>query len=367
MALALPTLLQPSNVNERISRLRVINDTLQTRFGMQKGGANVRQSPTGRRGSYDVFNDTREVATARLPGATSATIARNPRGNVPFTIPRIAEKKPLLLEELSNLRPLGGPTNQIDERGKLFIADEEAICKQRITNAREFQVAAMLRGSYTYAISGDDLIHGFSGGDITINYQIPSGNKSQLNMLGAGDIIGTSWANAAAPIITDLFQIQAAFSQLTGRGLKDVYMTSVGWANVLANTQVQAQAGTVNQVFEFITKDDETEEFTAKLKAAPWITFHITDNGLNLNGTFTKLIPDTAAVFVTSITPQVVSYYECGEPVVAEFLRIEAYAQGEYYYYDLKGDPACYLLFALFNGLPVLKIPASIAFGTVVF
>lgn len=367
MALALPSLLQPHSVNERISRLRVINDTLQNRFGMQKGGPNVRQSPTGRRGAYDVFNDTREVATARMPGVTSATIARNPRGTVPFQIPRIAEKKPLLLEELSNLRPLGGPVNQIDERGKLFIADEEAICKQRITNAREFQVAAMLRGSYTYTLSGQDMIHGFSGGSITVNYQIPAGNKTQLNMIGGGDIIGTSWANAAAPIITDLFQINAAFNQITGRGLKDVYITSVGWANVLANTQVSAQAGSVNQVFEFITKDDSTEEFTAKLKAVPWVTWHITDNGLNLNGTFTKLIPDTAAVFVTDVGPQVVSYYECGEPVIAEFLRIEAYAQGEYYYYDLKGDPASYILFAIFNGLPVLKIPGSIAFGTVVF
>lgn len=364
---ALPSLLQPSVVNERISRLRVINNTLQNHHGMQAGGAAVRRSPTGRRGSYDVFNDTREVATARLPGATSATIARAPRGNVAYVIPRIAEKKPLLMEELANLRPVGGPTNQVDDMGQLYIADEETINKQRVTNAREFQVAAMLRGSYTYTLTGDDLIHGFSGGGVTVNYQIPSGNKSQLNMLGGGDIIGTSWANAASPIVTDLFQINAAFNELVGRGLTDVWMTSVGWANVLANTQCQAQAGTVNKVFEFITKDEETEEFTAKLKAVPWVTFHITDNGLNLNGTFTKLIPDTAAVFTVRMGPQIAKYYECGEPVVVEWTRQQINAMGEYYYYDLKGDPASYVLHSIFNGLPVLFIPASIAFGTVVF
>ncbi len=364
---ALPTLLQPSVVNERISRLRVINNTLQNHFGMQAGGPNVRRSPSGRRGAYDVFNDTREVATARLPGATSATIARNPRGTVAFSIPRIAEKKPLLMEELSNLRPLGGPTNVVDQMGELFIADEETINRQRVTNAREFQVAAMLRGSYTYTQTGDDLVHGFSGGGVTINYQIPTGNKSQLNMLGGGDIIGTSWDNAAAPISTDLFQINAAFIQLTGRGLTDVWVTSVVWANILANTQLLAQAGTVNRVFEFIEKNEETEEFTAKLNAIPWVTFHITDNGLNLAGTFTKLIPDTAAVFATRQGPQVAKYYECGEPVVVEWTRQSLYAQGEYYYYDLKGDPACYVLHSIFNGIPVLFIPASIAFGTVVF
>lgn len=364
---ALPSLLQPSVVNERISRLRVINTTLQNRFGMQSGGPAVRSSPTGRRGSYDVFNDTREVATARLPGATAATIARNPRGNVAFIIPRIAEKKPLLMEELSNFRPVGGPTNVVDQNGQLFIADEEMINKQRITNAREFQVAAMLRGSYTYTQSGDDLIHGFSGGGITINYRIAAGNKTQLNMLGGGDIIGVSWDNPAAPIITDLFQIQAAFNQLTGRGLKQVMVTSVGWGNVLNNIQVQNQAGSVNQVFDYISKDDDSEEFTARLKAAPWVEWLITDNGLNLNGTFTKLIPDTAAVFTTTVGPQVAKFYECGEPVVVEWTRQQLYAQGEYFYYDLKGNPASYELYSIFNGLPVLLIPDSIAFGTVVF
>lgn len=358
--------LSPNEVLLRHSRLRLINTTLQNKFGMQRGGANVRMNPTGRRGAYDVINDTREVATARRPGATSATIAAVPRGTVSFVIPRVAERKPLLLENLHNYRPVGGPVNTIDENGELYIRDEEQRSRQRITNCREFQVAAMLRGSYTYTVSGDDLVHGFSGGAHTVNYQIPAGNKSQLNMLGGGDIIGTAWDNAAAPIISDLFQINAAFNQLIGYGLREMLVNSVVWGFILANTQVQAQAGTVNQVFDQLSRNEETEEFTVRLKAAPWVKITVTDNGLNLAGTFTKLIPDTAAVFLAG-KPGMARMTWCSEPVVDTWRRQQIASSEEHYWYEPKSDPARYEGYSLYNGLPNLLDPQAIAFGTVDF
>lgn len=364
---ATPTILQPAVILERISRLNLINNSLQNSLGMQRGGPAVRTSPFGRRGAYDVFNDTRAVPTATGPGAPSVKIKRQITGVVPFQIPRTAESMDMLYEQIHANRKIGGPVGEIDAMGQQHIFDQERIVAQRITNLREFQVAAMLRGSYSFSQNSlNEFTHAFSGGTFTVDYQIPAANKTKLNMLGAGDILAVSWDNAAAPIITDLFQINAAFVQLIGRGLKRVKLTSVGWGYVVANTQVQNQAGSVNQVFDYLSKNDEDETFTAKLKAAPWVTFEINDNGLDdANGTYTKLIEDDHAVFHPNLTPEMAGYWECGEPVVEYDGGPAVERVGEYYYAVNKADPARVELHNLFNGLPVLKNPLAVAYGLI--
>jgi hypothetical protein len=362
----LPRLLHPAIVNERISRLNVINDVLQTAFGIQLGGPSVRQSAS-RRGSYDVFNDTRDVATAVMPGSHAATIARHPVGNVPFQIPRSAEKLPLLMEELNQIRAIGGPVDGVDELGERYIMDQEKIVRQRSTNLREFQCSAMLRGSYTYTQSGTDFVHTYTGGQVTVDFQIPSGNKSQLNMLAGGDIIGTTWSNAASPIVRDLLAINSAFNQLVGRGLTDVWITSVQWGNIITNTEVQALAGSVNNPVQSFTRDETKQEFTGIIVGAPWVTFHIADNGLNVNGTFTKLIADTAAVFTCKVDSTIVQAYECPEPVKDPVSGQMSNQYGEYYYHSIHDDPVSYEFHSRYNVLPVLLVPAAIAYGTVQF
>lgn len=364
---ALTDLMSPYAVNARVSRLRVNNESLQNSTGMQPGGSNVRLSPTGRAGSYDVFDETREVPTARMPSASAATIARQAVGNVTYKIPRLAEKMPLDLDMLHNLRPIGGPVDVIDKAGELYIAVQEKILKQRVVNFREFQIAAMLRGSYTYTHTGEDLVHGFTGGSITVNYQIPSTNKSQLNMTGGGDIIATAWDNPAAPIVRDLLAIDKAFTELVGRGLEHVYVNSVVWGFVVTNAEVQSLAGSVNNPVREYKRDERTQEYTAVIGALPWLTWHITNNGVNLNGTFTTLIGDTDAAFTTDLSPEIASYYECTEVVVDWVGRPPQPRQGAYFWAVPKDDPARYELRSVHNGMPVVFIPKAIAYATVDF
>ena len=358
--------MQPYAVNARVSRLKVINDTFQKATGMGFGGQNVKLSPTGRRGVYDVFNETREVPTMRLPNASAATIARQRVGTVAYNLPRWAEKMPLLLDDLANLRPIGGPVDQLDDAGERYIADQERILKQRFTNGREFQIASMMRGSYTFTTSGDDMTQAFTGGTYTVDYQMPSGNKNQLNMVGGGDIIGTTWSNTAAPLIRDCLAVNSGFIENTGRGLTDIYCTSVVWGHVITNQEVQSLAGSVNTPFKQWSKDDD-ETMVGMLVGLPGIYWHINDNGISLAGTFTKLIPDTAAVFTTKLTPEIAAYYECMETVVDWVGRPPTPRKGAYFWAVPEKDPARYDLHALHNGLPETYIPAAIAFGTVVF
>ncbi|HVX15951.1 MAG TPA: major capsid protein [Pirellulales bacterium] len=358
MAVALPSALQPAIINERINRLNLINDRLQRFFGMERGGRAV-QDYGGRRGSWDVFSSSRNVPDGRMPGAPAGTIAANPVGRVTFTFPRSANKLPLPLEELHNLRPIGGPVANLDIAGQNYIAEQERILAQEITNLREFQIAAMLRGSYTYTQVGDALQHGFSGGGITVNYQIPSTNTGNLN-----GIISTLWSNPSAPIINNCLAVNALMQQLCGRGLKHVFVSSVGWGYVVNNVQVQDQSGSAEKVFDHMRSDNDNG-FIATLRGAPWIVWHIIDDGLSLQGTFTKLIPDNRAVFLPDPTPDVFSFYQGSEPVIEWVGRPAVERFGEYYWAKPTDDPAGYQLMNVFNGIPALKVPAAVFFGSI--
>lgn len=367
MSYALPQILQPAIINETVSRLKLSNTSLQKFFGMGKGGPNVQQTPA-RRGSYDVFNDHRNIPPMRLPGAAAATLAPQPVGNVPFVIPRIAIKVPLLMEVLHNMRPIGGPAGQTDSIGETYVVEQEKKLAEYIANHREFQLASMLRGSYTYTPSGDDFTQAFSGGAYTVNYQIPAGNQSQLNMTGGGNILTAGWETTSTDIPGNLYAIDAAFTQICGRRLTDVWVTSKMWNYVLQNTEVHNLAGTAAKPFIDVARDaGDSNNFTAQLVGVPWVTFHVTNQGVNISGTFTKLIDDTAAALIAEPGPDVATLYECAEPVIEAPGQMPTARYGEYYYATAWSDPAVYNLFALYNGLPVLKNPFAIAYATVNF
>jgi hypothetical protein len=145
------------------------------------------------------------------------------------------------------------------------------------------------------SISGDDWTPVLSSGTFTIDWKIPSGNKSQLNMLGGGNLISASWATAGTDIPGDLDNISAAFQQLVGAPLSWIMTDSYVFNNVMNNTAVKAQAGTANTVYDMFEMTDEkapdgssTGLRKATLKCRPWINWYITDAGLDVNGTFTK-------------------------------------------------------------------------------
>lgn len=363
----LSRVLQREYVNARISRIRVQNTLLQNLFGCQQGGANERQSPV-RSGSVDIFDETRDIASATLPGTENMHRERFPVGHFQFNIPRHAGQIDMLLEHLNQLRPIGGPAGEVDTGGQKYILDQERNQKMTVTNLREFQIAAMLRGSYTWTRSGRELVHDFSGGSTTVDYQIPASHKNQIDP-GSGDIIGVSWDNPGAPIVRDLFALNQFSIEETGRAIEKCICNSTVWGKIVTNTEVQNLAGAVNNPVASETRSKEDNATVARLVAVPWLEFNIYDHGLNVgtNKTYTRLIADTQASFVTSLDGQVVNNYICNEPIVDPISKSISYPYGEYYDYGLNENPAVYRLRSFYNGLPVLFIPKTIFNATVVF
>lgn len=375
MSYAVLSVLSPAVINAAVAELEVDNESLQGMFDGKIGGGNVRKI-SGRNFGWDVFNPTREIAPARAPGTPPSTTSEQPVDTVTGRFPRVHEKMPMLYEEVHNQRRIGGPPSDLDLFGLDYITEQEKIIKQRTVNHREFQFAAMLRGSYTYTLTGLDLLPGFTGGSITIDYQIPSGNKggtigsgfgANLNPNGTGNIVTAAWSNTATDIPSQLYAIDRAMKILTGKRLRHIVCNSTVWTNVQQNTAVRNLSGTANIVFEELTKKEgvDSEDFEAVLKGIPWVRWHINNEVLNLQGTATSLIPDNTCFFLPKIDNSWVQYWEGSEIVVEWVGRPGTEQFGAYFYAVPTANPAGYELVSLMNGIPALKNPKAVMYSVV--
>lgn len=366
-------LLQVKTIRDVVSRFDLHNTGIQTILGMQPGGENVTQAQS-RKYTVDIFNDNADVAPAVQAGGRSITVAEQPVGFYSVEVPQSVINVPLVYEKLNQYRPLGGPVSTVDALGLKYYEAQLRSVAQRIRNIREFQCAAMLRGSYTYTYSGDALQQNFSGGSVTVNFQIPSGNKTQLDMLGGGSIIDASWATASTDIPGHIGKVSAAFQQLVGTPLTDMIVTSVVWEHIKNNTNVRNQAGSANEPFLDQNRDPATGLIKARIKSHPWVQIWCYDQGLNLGagGTsnFSKLIADTACVFLARNSNggrarwQYADYFS---PVVESYGGPANNQLGEYFWSMTQPDPASILLYGKMDGIPELIVPKSVAYGTVVF
>lgn len=367
MTLSTAQLLAPQTIRKAISQLDLPGTSLQTLFGWGLGGDNVTRQ-AGRNFSYDIFNITRQLATGRNPGQAMSTTKAQSVQNVTAVFPRSAEKIQLLDEDLLNRRQIGGPDSNLDRGGEVFLTRQEAHLAQRFANLIEFQTAAMCRGSYSYLNDGDLLRHGFSGGSTTVDFRVPAGNRNQLDMLGTGNILDADWATAATDIPAHLHAINAAMIQLTGLGLAHVVLTSVGWQYVVNNTKVQGQGGSGERAFESLRRTS-SGEFTATLRALPWITFHVIDYGLDIwNGsteTFTKLVEDNHAAFLPEPSPRWVQYLEGSEFCTEGPGGTKHERFGFHAYAFPTHDPSGWELCAVLNGIPALYTPQALAYGLI--
>lgn len=358
-----------------ISRIRTPQSRLQNFFGFGLTGGNT-NNQGGRNFAFDVFDKTRNILSMRSPGTNAATIAPNPAGVVTGVFPRMAVQMRLPYEKIWYNRPLGGNFGMVDQGGQSYITKQEEFFAQLFINTREFMLSRALRGSFQLVRQGDDWIPVDSGGTFTIDFQIPAGNKSKLNMLGAGDILAATWANAGTDIFGHILSINAAFEQLHGYPLKHVWCTSPMWAYVLNNTGIKGLAGTSNTPFASFDRVDatgpdgvQTNEFTAVLRGIPWLQWHIYDGGLNVGTTptFSKLVDDTHCIFLPDPDRGWMEMLNGSEPVVEADGGNVVNAMGFHAWSRNVTNPASVELNGVDNCIPAIYQPKCIAYGLTVY
>lgn len=346
-----------------VSTLRGPGTLLQDLWGMGIGGAN--NSPfSGRNFFFDTFDITRKLPVGRRPGAATGTTEPQKVGEVFGRFPRSAERIPLKDEDLMNRRRIGGPLNELDAGGEKYIMMQEAYLAQKFRNLREFQIAAMMRGNYYYTISGDDLYQSFTAGDVNINFQIPDGNKEQLDIIGVGDAISASWKLAGTDIPGDVHKINEYMIAKTGWPLEVIVCRSGVWLYMLNNTAVRNHAGSSNSPIASIQKD-EWGNFEARLAPFPWVRIIILEGGLELGSaaTYTNFIEADHAFFLPQPSPAIAEYLEGSEIVTEERNDTKAERFGFYAWADPTKDPSGWELKAIHNGIPALYNPNAICYG----
>src|SRR3954467_4817263 len=230
MTVSLHSLLTPQVILKAVSRIRKFQGRLGRWIGFQPNrynpdnvsleGPNVRQGDT-RFATFRLDDVTRVVAKGRSPGTGPASVPPNPVGDVRVACARFHEKVRLLGEFLGNLSPMIGPNSQIDTGGQSYIARQTVHLAEKYNNTIELMTTGMFQDNLYFQLAGDNLLPVIGAPTapamgIQIPFQIPAGNKNQMNMLGTGNIIQIGWQNTGAPLIKNCLQFQAAFTQLCG-------------------------------------------------------------------------------------------------------------------------------------------------------
>lgn len=299
-------ILRPSVVVGLMNEIRSPYDRWQDFFGMGPKGPACITSPT-RSLSIDVVNDDRTVSEISAPGADASVVAPMIIGNRQVTAPRTFERMDLDYERLNNIRTIGKGASELDRDGVTYLKQQFGHMLRRTRRFREFLIWGMLRGSVQFLVTGNDWIPVASGGNVTIDWQVAAAHKNQLN-----GIITVSWDNAAAEIITDLAEINAVAEADSGMPITHTWCNSSRWVKILNTTQVRNMGGSASTPFDQFSTvyrttpnyggvgtevSGQLSEHTGVLKGYPSLTWHITDRGLKLNGTFTKYLGDDEVIF----------------------------------------------------------------------
>lgn len=404
MAVSLHSLLTPQVILKAVSRIRKFQGRLGRWIGFQPNrynpdnvsleGPNVRYGDT-RFATFRLDDVTRVVGKARAPGTGPASVPTNPVGDVRISCARFHEKVRLLGEFLGNLSPIIGPNSQIDTGGQSYIARQTVHLAEKYNNTIELLTIGMFQDNLYFQMAGDNLlpvIGAPSGSNIgfQIPFQIPSGNKNQLNLLGTGNIIQIGWQNTGAPLIKNCLQIQAAMTQLSGYQPRHVWMNSIQWYNVLLNAEVRNTAGSANTPFAEYDRVSENgvdglpqPEFAAQLRGIPWLTWHIADDVIVTGGdvdptwtqgaadvtagttTFVKVCPDNTALFLPDPSPDWTELYQGAEYVSENAGQPLTLKRGYTFWKEWVTQPSCIELIALMNCIPLLYVPKVVGFATV--
>lgn len=372
-------ILQPAVLTEVVSQQMAAEHWLLQLFGVQPGGPNERDYGHGREGKYRVFDNTRKVGTISAPGTPANFTGPQVVKEVPFVYPRMHEKIPLLAEELHNLSRIESQSER-DVAGENMVTLQTRYLAQKAGNFRAVMLAGMFRDALYEHVSGQDRYWNFtsSGALKRVNFQMPSGNQSQLNMLGGGDIIDTSWDNSSANIPKHLSSIDAAFEQLYGGRLETMIVTGTGWQNIINNDFVASQAGIAGPPFRTFERVVGVREdgsplqvSVGEISARPGLMIYITDSGLQLGApgseTFTKYVGDSNALFLGRPDGGNYTMHLGSEPIAEYNGGPKSVRRGFSSWAVETADPTATMLYSLDNALMVNHIPNSLAYGTVVF
>lgn len=381
-------ILRPQVLTKVVAQVVASADAVLNFLGMQPGGSNEVYQGHGREGLYHVYDDSRQTALGRAPGTPAGRSAKQVMKQIPFVYPRMHDSISLLAEFFHNIGKIDDPTTR-DEAGKGMIMRQTKTLSQKAANWRLAMAVGMLKDSLYFYQDGDNWLPTYTSTSalFQVNYRVPSGNKSQLNMtdragtsVHGASIIDVSWASPGANITQHFAKINAARAVQGVGPVKHVLCNSIMWNYLINNDYLASFAGTSNPPFTTYQRQAGTRpdgsplhEYVGTFNSLPGVTFHITDEGLELwDGAtsafvFSKHFSDTTAVFMGEPTNEKYSWYQGSEPIAEYDGGPKTTRVGLSSWSKECANPTATEVYVLDNGLPVPHDPYDICPATVVF
>jgi hypothetical protein len=329
-----------------------------------------RRPVDGDTAEYTRIDGTRQTARIAAYGSPSQQRELKNVGKVPVKLIHTIESVLHKPNVLTNLLNFSEPTRQ--QLGIAEVTRQTRQFRQLFDNLRVASLTSMLfTGSINFDGNGS-LLASSGGAKISVNYGVPAGNTAQLNALGAGNILDTSWDNAAANIATQLTNLKKAARKLTGYPLVHAFYGQNVLDYLLANNKVKEMMK-FNPAANTRTLAGETPSNLFGMDWHPaYEAFYEDDAGVAQD-----LVGGDQILFTPEPTMDWLDWLEGTYPVPTNVGAITAdaigaagnvsVASGMFSYGQVLSDPVTVKHVAGDTFLPVLKVPKAIFIATVKF
>ena len=166
----------------------------------------------GNMATYRKVDGNRQLAKITQYGSPSKKRKQTGVSEVPVSLVHSFENVECNIAAMMNLNTAESDMEQEFGRAEVIRQTREA--KTGLDSLKTTMVHSALFKGAVHVDGDGNVLPSVSGAKYTIDYGVPAGNRDQLDVFGAGDIIGTTWDNAAAPIVADIKKIKAASLKL---------------------------------------------------------------------------------------------------------------------------------------------------------
>lgn len=273
--------------------------------------------------------------------------------------------------DLRNLVTIGDPAVK-DAKGKQFLTRQAEWFKKRQDNLRIAAAHSMLLRFGLYFGNEGNLLSSSSGATVSVDPSIPAGQKTTLDILGTGAILGTTWGTSSTQIIQNLFDIRDQMLQLGGWNMAHIFYGK--------------------NIPKYIAANDEAKQYiqqTPALAQQKWDGGNIVPNGfcdytwhnaasayyIDSAGTAVKYLGDDEIVVCPDPSPEWWGMFDGSEMVpngptigggVDAMLAGMDEVMGPFMYAAMEHNPLSIELFAGRNFLPVIRATKAVCRGDVV-
>lgn len=318
----------------------------------------------GNKCTYRKVEGTRQTARLVQWGAPSVNRGLKGVSEVPVTLLHSKEHifhDPYVLMNLQNY------ANESKQKlGQAEIARQTGEFKRLFTNLRVSTIMSALCLGLIYFDADGNLLPNSTGATVSVDFGIPAGNKNQLDVFGAGAIIGASWATAGTGIAQDIVDLKKAALQLTGYPLKYAFYGPNLLSYFLTNTQLKEIINRTPRYQASFSQNEIADPFLGLTWLPLYESFYV-----DKDNTVQTWAGNDMVVFTPEISPDWWEMVQGSSPVPSTIYGSVATdggaamgsvkeAAGMFSYGQVLADPVTVKHVAGDTFLPLIKVPKAV-------